>query len=305
MGRPGPMSPVGPVASALWRVSRTKSITLDRPRILAIVNLTPDSFHPGARFGDPSGAADHAERAIAGGADGLDVGGESTRPGAERVGAAEQLGRVLPFLRALRGRRGPASTVPVSVDTTLAAVARACLDEGADAVNDVSAGTEDAGLLPLCAERGAGVILMHRLRPPGEDSYSDRYREAPEYGDVVGRVREFLAERAAAALGAGVEREAVVIDPGLGFGKTVEQNMALLRGTGRLAELGFPVLSALSRKSFVGRVSLGRDSAPEERLEGTLRLSLEQRRAGASLFRVHDVREHAELFSGAGRSAAP
>jgi len=289
---------------AAWRLAHGKSVPLDRPRLIAIVNLTPDSFHAGARFTDARGAADHAERVIAEGADALDLGAESTRPGATRVSGTDQLDRLLPFFRELRSRHGRAADIPVSVDTTLAEVARACLDGGADAVNDVSAGCEDAAMLPLVAARGAGIVLMHRLRPPGEDSYSDRYLAPPAYGDVVEDVRGFLARRAAAAMDAGIARDSIVIDPGLGFGKSVEQNLALIRGTGRLSELGFPVLSALSRKSFVGRISLGRDSTPEERLAGTLELSLEHGHAGAGLFRVHDVREHADAFELGSRDPA-
>jgi len=291
--------PQSPAQPAAWQLAHGRSLSLDRSRVLAIINLTPDSFHSGARFTDAHGAADHAERAIALGADMLDVGAESTRPGAERIAADEQLRRLLPFLAELRSRPGAAFTIPISVDTTRSAVADAALDAGADAINDVSACTEDAALLPLIARRGAGLILMHRLRPPGKDSYSDQYAAPPAYRDVVEEVREFLSSRARAAIGAGVPREAIVIDPGLGFGKSVEQNLELIRGTPRLAGLGFPVLSALSRKSFVGRVSLGRDSTPEERLEGTLALSTAHLHAGARLFRVHDVGEHAKALNAA------
>ena len=140
---------------------------------------------------------------------------------------------------------------------------------------------------------------MHRLRPPGTDSYSDRYSAKPRYHNVVEDVRTFLESRAQAATDAGLARESIVIDPGLGFGKSVDQNLELIRATPRLASLGFPVLSALSRKSFVGRVSLGRDSAPEERLAGTLALSVAHMIAGARLFRVHDVPEHAEALRAA------
>lgn len=268
-------------------------LTLDRPRILAILNITPDSFSDGGQLSTPDAARDAGVRAVEAGADMLDVGAESTRPGAARVAAAEQIRRLVPSLRALRAAL---PSVPMSIDTTLAAVARVALDEGADAVNDVSACLEDPEMLPLAAERRAGLILMHRLRPPGEDSYSDRYADVPQYTDVMGEVCAFLASRANAALGAGVERDAVVLDPGLGFGKSVEQNLVLLRETPRLVRLNYPILSALSRKSFVGRVGLDRESDPGERVAATVALSVAHYFAGARLFRVHDVRAHVEAL---------
>ncbi len=270
-----------------------RSLTLDRPRLMAILNVTPDSFADGGRFTSPADVADAARRAVDAGADMLDVGGESTRPGAQRVGADEQIGRVVPAIEAVR-RAG--IEAPISVDTTLAAVAVAALDAGADAVNDVSAGTEDPGMLAACARCGAGVVLMHRLAPPTADSYSDKYDEAPVYGDVVAGVRAYLEQRLRAAVSAGIDAGRVVLDPGLGFGKTVDQNLELISRTGELLTLGRPVLSALSRKSFVGRAGLGRDSSPGERLAGTLALSVVHQLAGARLFRVHDVGEHAEAL---------
>lgn len=291
------MPPTLPIPA--WCLAHGRSLALDRPRLIAIINLTPDSFHAGARFTDAGAAVDHAERAIAAGAEMLDVGAESTRPGAARISDDEQVRRLAPFLTQLRARRGTVASTPVSVDTTLAEVARAALDAGADAINDVSAGNEDGAMLSLAAARGAGLVLMHRLRPPGTDSYSDRYSAKPRYHNVVEDVRTFLESRAQAATDAGLARESIVIDPGLGFGKSVDQNLELIRATPRLASLGFPVLSALSRKSFVGRVSLGRDSAPEERLAGTLALSVAHMIAGARLFRVHDVPEHAEALRAA------
>jgi dihydropteroate synthase len=234
----------------------------------------------------------------------LDIWGESTRPGAQRIPAAEQIRRVVPLIAAIRSARGPAAATPISIDTTLSDVARAALDAGADAINDVASGAEDAEMLPLAAERGAGIILMHRLAAPPADSYSDGYARAPEYGDVVATVRAFLAERASMAERAGVARGSIAIDPGLGFGKSVEQNMALLRRTDELIDLGYPVVSALSRKSFVGRVGLGRDSDSSERLPATLALSVLQAIRGAALFRVHDVAEHVQALRAARAFAA-
>jgi dihydropteroate synthase len=260
---------------------------------MAILNLTPDSFSDGGKLTTPDAARDAAERAVAEGADMLDLGAESTRPGAARIPAGEQVRRLVPSLRAIRAAL---PSVPISIDTTLAAVARAALDEGADALNDVSACLEDPSMLPLAAERGAGLILMHRLRPPGDDSYSDRYADAPRYADVTEEVRAFLESRAHAALAAGVQRDALVLDPGLGFGKSVEQNLVLIRDTPRLLQLNSPILSALSRKSFVGRVAFRGDSDPRERVAATVALSVAHYFAGARVFRVHDVAAHVQAL---------
>lgn len=283
---------------ASWRLANGRSVALDRPRMIAVLNLTDDSFYSGSRVdGDRVVAA--ALRAVAEGADAVEVGAESTRPGASRVPEAEQIARVRPALAALRLERGLDAT-PLSVDTTLEAVARSALDAGADAVNDVSAGMESGdGTLRAAAALGAGVVLMHRLTTPERDRYSDRYDTPPKYADVVAEVGAFLSARASAALAAGATPGSIVIDPGLGFGKTVEQNMELIGRTRELVALGYPVMSALSRKSFVGRVSLGRESTPDERLAGTLALSVSHLDRGATIFRVHDVREHREALDAA------
>lgn len=260
---------------------------------MAILNLTPDSFYDGGRLMSPAVVVETASRAVQDGSDLLDLGGESTRPGAERVSMEEQIRRVVPAVEAIR-RAG--IDTPISVDTTRAVVAEAALGAGADIINDVAAGTEDDGMLRLAAERGCGLILMHRLRPPDADSYSDKYEMPPEYESVVEAVRAFLSQRLEAAASAGVEPGAVLLDPGLGFGKTVKQNVELIRQTPRLLTLGRPVLSAASRKSFVGRVSLGRDSAPSERLAGSLAATEAHYHAGARVFRVHDTAEQAALL---------
>lgn len=272
-------------------------MTLDRPCVIGILNVTPDSFADGGRHDEASKALEAAQLMVAAGADMIDVGGESTRPGASRVAAAAQMRRVLPAIEAIRGA---GITAPISIDTTLEEVASAAIDAGADAINDVSAGTESEGMFRLAADRGVGLILMHRRVPPPLDRFSDQYAAAPKFGEeaggVVGGVARYLGERARLAMAAGVAREAIVVDPGLGFGKSVEQNLELISGTAVLLALGFPILSALSRKSFVGRISLGRDSDPSERLAGTLGLSVSHMHAGATLFRVHDVKEHRELL---------
>ena len=265
---------------------------------MAILNVTPDSFADGGRLTSPSLAADAAKRAADEGADLLDIGAESTRPGARRIDASEQIRRAAPAIAAIRAA---GVSLPVSIDTPRAEVARAALDAGTDAVNDVSGGTEDAGLLPLIAERDAGVILMHRAAPPPKDQYSDRFKQEPDFGPagVVAAVRTALGGYLDRARAAGIDAEAIVLDPGLGFGKNVQQNLDLIRGTPDLLALGRPVLSALSRKSFVGRVSLDRDSAPSERLAGTLACSVRHWGLGARLFRVHDVAAHREALAAA------
>lgn len=284
-----------------WQIGNGKAIGLERPAVLAILNVTPDSFSDGGQLPTPDAAAAAAERAVAAGAAGLDVGGESTRPGAEPVSADEQIRRVVPAIEAIR--RAVGAGVPIGIDTTLAAVAAAAIDAGADIINDVSAGRDDAGMLPLAAARGVGLILMHRLAPPRQDRYSDRYDAPPDYGaggGVVRAVRSFLAERVEAACAAGVEPARIVIDPGLGFGKTVEQNLQLIAGTPDLAALGRPVLSALSRKSFTARAAgMGPQTPPRERLAATIGLSVAHLAAGARVFRAHDVGEHVRALGAA------
>ncbi len=278
--------------SHTWTLSPRASLVLDRPRIMAIINLTPDSFYAASRSETPESALDSIFRAIGDGADILDLGGESTRPGADPVTPQQQIDRLVPIITAIRAAGNRLTTFPISIDTTSSRVARACLEAGADCINDVSAGTADENMLPLIAEQKCGIILMHRLVDPARDSYSDRYHEPPKYTDVVADVAAFLKTRANAAISAGINPTSIIIDPGLGFGKTVEDNLRLIRGTPSLMSLGFPVLSALSRKSFVGRISFGHDSVPDERLPGTLALSIMHYLAGARLFRVHDVTEH-------------
>jgi dihydropteroate synthase len=269
---------------ACWRLGN-REIALTRPVLMGIVNVTPDSFADGGQFGDADAAVQGGLQLVKDGASILDVGGESTRPGAQAVPADEQIRRVVPVIR---GIRAADAKVAITVDTTRGEVAMAAMDAGADGINDVSAGTDDPHMLTLAGRGGAGVVLMHRVRRPSEDQYSDQYVTAPLEGDVVEVVGHWLRERMNAALEAGVPADRMVIDPGLGFGKTVEQNLALIAGTRELLEIA-PVLSALSRKSFVGRVSLERESVPAERLEGTIGLSVLHLMCGARLFRVHDV----------------
>lgn len=286
-----------PSPSSPWRIAPDRLIDLTAPKLMGILNITPDSFADGGRHLDPAHAINAGLAMIAEGATFLDVGGESTRPGSQPVPADKQLRRVLPVIRGLASHLPP--HVAISIDTTSATVAAAGLDAGASIINDVSAGRDDPAMLSLAAHRRCGLILMHRERHPAADRFSDRYdphQPAPMQGDVVASVRAFLEERANAAIRAGVSPDAIVLDPGLGFGKTVDQNLALISGTPQLASLGFAILSGLSRKSFVGRIGLSRDSTPDERLPATLALSLRHAQLGASILRVHDIAPHAQAF---------
>ena len=251
-------------------------IALDRPRVMAIVNVTPDSFSDGGERLDPAQAIDDGLRFVSAGADIVDVGGESTRPGSAPTAVADELSRVLPVVEGLAKQN-----VVVSVDTRHAEVARACLDAGARIVNDVSALRDDPALLPLVAQRRAPVVLMHR-RGQSADGY-----EGPAYRDVVEDVRDFLLERARTAEAAGVARERIALDPGIGFGKSVGENVALIAATGRLAAAGYPVLVGSSRKSFIGQLT--GVSEPRRRDPASVWLAVEAARQGAAILRVHDV----------------
>jgi dihydropteroate synthase len=258
---------------------------------MGIVNVTPDSFSDGGLFLDPDAAVEHGGQLAAEGASILDVGGESTRPGAEPVSAADEIARVRPVVERLvaGGHR-------VSVDTTKLEVARAALDAGAELVNDVSAlrvAPEIAGLL---AERGAGCCLMHMLGEPRTMQVD------PRYDDVVSDVKSFLEERLAFAVAAGVDEERVWLDPGVGFGKTVEHNLELLRRLDEIAAIGRPVVIGTSRKSFLGRLTGGR--AEDERLPGTIATNVLALERGASVFRVHDVAPVADALAVAAATVA-
>ena len=249
-----------------------------RVLIMGILNVTPDSFSDGGRFLSPDAAVKRALIMEKEGADIIDVGGESSRPGAEPVPVEEELRRVIPVLERLRGKL----RIPISIDTTKAEVAEAALRAGASIVNDISALRFDPAMAFVVAEFGAGLVLMHMLGTP------KTMQQAPHYEDVVREVREFLAERALYAQSQGIPREAIAVDPGIGFGKTVEHNLELLRRLPELVELGFPVLVGPSRKSFIGAIlGLG----VEERLEGTLAACAVAVVRGADILRVHDVRE--------------
>ncbi len=244
---------------------------------MGVVNVTPDSFSDGGRFLDPRAAVEHGSGLRDDGADILDVGGESTRPGAEPVAEDEELRRVVPVVERLAqaGAR-------VSIDTTKLAVARAALQAGARIVNDVSAFRHDPEMAGLVAESGAECCLMHMLGEPRT------MQRDPRYGDVVSEVRSFLEERLAHAVAEGVPEERVLLDPGIGFGKTVEHNLELLRRLDEIVAIGRRVVVGASRKSFLGRLT-GRD--PEERVPATIAANVLAYERGAAIFRVHDVAE--------------
>ena len=250
----------------------------DRILVMGIVNVTPDSFHDGGRYASAEVAVSRVLQQEADGADIVDVGGESTRPGAGTLSVDAELERVLPVIEGVRRR----SQVLLSVDTTKAEVAREALAAGASMVNDVSALRLDDRMGETVAAAGAFVALMHMQGRP------KTMQENPTYGDVVEEVREFLLERIEAAVASGIPAERVLIDPGIGFGKQLHHNLALLRGLRRLATLGPPVLCGLSRKSFLGRIL---DLPSEERLEGTIAANTVAIVNGADAIRVHDARE--------------
>jgi dihydropteroate synthase len=267
---------LAPVAPHDLKVGGRVLPTSSRCLVMGVVNVTPDSFADGGRYLDPRAAVAHGLALAAEGADLLDVGGESTRPGATGVEEAVELDRVLPVIEELAA----ATDVPVSVDTRKAAVARAALAAGAEIINDVSAGRDDPDLLGVAAEAGAPLVLMHMQGTPAT------MQDDPSYDDVLAEVEAFLQERCAAAEAAGVAHDALVVDPGIGFGKRDEHNYALLGGLARLTRLGHPLLVGTSRKGFIGRAL---NLPVEERLEGTAATVVWAVERGARIVRVHDV----------------
>ena len=267
-----------------------------RAWLMGVVNVTPDSFADGGRYYEAERAVARALELAADGADILDIGGESTRPGSLPVSEAEELRRVAPVVAALR----PRTEALISVDTTKAAVARAALEAGADMVNDTSAFRFDPAMPGVVARSGAAVVLMHMRGTPLT------MQDDPRYDDLLGEISAFLAERMRVAEAAGIPRERIVVDPGIGFGKTFEDNLALLRRQEAFQALGRPVLMGFSRKAFLGRI-LG--LPPGERLEGTIAAAVLSAERGAHILRVHDVGpvaravRAAEAILGAGGAA--
>ena len=254
-------------------------MAMDRPRIMGILNVTPDSFSDGGRFLAP-GAAQAQARAMAEAADVLDIGGESTRPGAAEVAVAEEVARTAPVIAALRDG---GVTLPISVDTRKAAVARAALAAGAGIVNDVAAMGFDPEMASVVAEAGAPIILMHSIGTPAT------MQDDPRYEDVLLDVYDFLKARIAVAEAAGIPRDRIMVDPGIGFGKTAAHNLALIRGLSLFHDLGVPVLLGASRKRFIG--AIGGEAVAEQRVAGSLAVALAGVAQGVQVLRVHDVAE--------------
>ena len=257
----------------MWSILRL----VQAPVIMGVVNVTPDSFSDGGLFLDAAAAVEHGRRLAGEGAEILDVGGESTRPGADPVPEDEELRRVLPVVEQLAG-----GEVRISIDTTKSAVARAALGAGATIVNDVSAFRFDPELPGVVAESGAHCCLMHMLGEPRT------MQDDPRYDDVVSDVKSFLEERLAVAVDRGIDEERVWLDPGIGFGKTIEHNLELLRRLDEIVAIGRPVVIGTSRKSFIGKLTGGKGE--KQRLPGTIATNVMALERGAEIFRVHDVR---------------
>ncbi len=254
-----------------------KDITLGRRTlIMGILNITPDSFSDGGSYFDREKAVAQGIQLLQEGADILDIGGESTRPGSESVSAREEAERVLPVISALRER----TDIPISIDTTKVEVAREALAAGANIINDISALRFDPEILQLAAEREVPVILMHMQGNP------KTMQAAPYYKNLLLEIKEFLAERIRAAVIAGIKKENIILDPGIGFGKTLEHNLKLIKNLNFLEDLDRPILVGISRKAFIGKIL---DLPPDERLEGTIASALLSMLHGAHILRVHDL----------------
>ncbi|MEA2067764.1 MAG: dihydropteroate synthase [Verrucomicrobiota bacterium] len=266
-----------------WRC-RGRTLKLgERTLVMGILNTTPDSFSDGGDFSDPSAAVEYALEMVAQGADIIDIGGESSRPGAEPVSVSDEIKRTVPILGKIREH----SDIPISIDTMKAKVAFQALEAGADIINDISAFEADASMAGVAAETGAGVVLMHMKGTP------QTMQNDPTYGNVANEVRSYLRARMDFAVRHGVARDRMVIDPGFGFGKTVGHNLALLRELPGLAECCRPILVGASRKSFVGHVT-GRKH-PADRLAGSLGVAAWAVAGGAHILRVHDVIETCDV----------
>jgi dihydropteroate synthase len=248
--------------------------------LMGVLNVTPDSFSDGGQYDTVAAAVVQARQMVAAGADWLDIGGESTRPNAEPVSLAAELARVIPVVVALR-QDPDLDAVPLSIDTTKSAVARAAIEAGADVINDISGAVRDDQMLPVVATLGVPIILMHCRGTP------QTMQQLTEYQDVVAEVRDWLADRATAAIAAGISPHQIGVDPGIGFAKTLPQNLALLRHLGALKSLNCPILVGVSRKSFIGQILDQPD--PQQRVWGTAAAAALAVGQGADLLRVHDV----------------
>lgn len=260
--------------------------TLHKPVLMGILNVTPDSFSDGGRYVAVDEALRQAQKMASAGAEIIDVGGESTRPGSLPVGAEQQLQRVIPILKTLKPQLPP--HIVVSIDTTSAVVAAAAIDSGAQIINDISAGTQDPAMFKLAAERQTPIILMHMQGDPAT------MQDNPQYADVVDDVLAFLRRRIEAALAAGIPNQHIAIDPGIGFGKRKQDNLALLANLHRFSDTGYPVLLGASRKRFMGSICPVAD--PAELATATAVTTALGVMAGVKMFRVHDVRENRQAL---------
>lgn len=265
--------------------AQVAGMTMDRPRIMGILNVTPDSFSDGGMFDAPDAALARAVAMIADGADILDIGGESTRPGAVTVGNTDEIARTAPVISAIRA----GSDVPISIDTRKADVAQAALDAGATLVNDVAAMTYDPMMAQVTQQAGVPICLMHAKGTPAT------MQDDPAYDDVLLDVYDFLAARIAVAEAAGIARHQIVVDPGIGFGKTMRHNQELLRGLSLFHGLGCPILLGASRKRFIGTVSGALE--PQDRMAGSVAVALHGVAAGVQILRVHDTKETRQAIS--------
>jgi len=252
-------------------------LDLSRPHVMGILNVTPDSFSDGGQFNAPDIAIAHALQMQAAGATIIDVGGESTRPGAPEVETDEEVTRTAPVIAAICAK----SDIPISIDTRKAPVAQAAMDAGATLINDVAAFTFDPVVAAVAAKTGAPVCLMHAKGTPAN------MQDDPQYEDVLLDVYDFLADRIAVAVAAGIPRDQIIVDPGIGFGKTIEHNLTLLRGIALYHNLGCPILLGASRKRFIGALGGGQDAA--DRLGGSVAVALHGARQGVQILRVHDI----------------
>jgi dihydropteroate synthase len=268
---------MNPVRATTWRL-RTRTLQLARrPLVMGIVNVTPDSFSDGGQFFDENAAVAQALRLLDDGADILDIGGESTRPYSTTVSAEEELGRVIPVIEAVHRERPDAI---VSIDTSKAAVAREAINCGAEIINDITGLVGDVAMIQLVVASGEGIVAMHMQGTP------QTMQDKPHYDDVVSEVLWFLRERRDALLAAGIERERICLDPGIGFGKTNEHNITLMANCGRFHDLGCPLLVGHSRKAFIGKL-IGDKTA--DRTTGTIGGALALASQGVQIIRVHDV----------------
>ena len=260
-------------------------IRFTRPLVMGILNVTPDSFSDGGRFASLEAAVSHAVEMIAQGADLIDIGGESSRPGAEPVSAKEELDRVIPVIQAIRKQ----TDIPISIDTYKVAVAEEALKAGADIINDISALRMDSHIAGLAAQSGAAVIMMHMLGTPRT------MQQNPHYDNCVEEILAFFRERVAYCDNQGIPRDRLILDPGIGFGKRLDDNLAILAGLAKFSEFGLPILVGASRKSFIGQVHVAGQSA-SGRLGGSIAAALIAVEHGANVVRVHDVAETVEAL---------